>query len=104
MTTKKKVFLPELQLDLEAVIDLLTDYSVIHQRLPQQGKREVYGLAHSKDRAVYVEERQEYSEKRDTIVHELYHLHLRRQGFKEWDNEKIVNALTKETFKSFYKR
>ena len=64
------------QFDLKDVINMLTEYDIIHQAMPQL-KGKLSGLVQYDRKRIFVDTEQDFSQRRNTIIHELLHIYSR---------------------------
>ena len=93
-TTEEKI-----GLDLRTVIDILTDYSVVHQTTPLLGG--YLGLTDYRERTIYVSDKSDLADRRDTIIHEMLHVLVRLKGLKDIE-ETMIERRARQIYTSLY--
>ena len=101
------------ELTLEMVIEALMDFDITHLELknfvpktksnPKQSR--VYGLCYHESGFggnIYLDDDRNLSARRRTIIHELTHAYLLREGIEH--TEKEVMDVEKNTYKRIYKK
>jgi hypothetical protein len=71
--------LPDITIDMPTVIDILADYNLRHSDNDFFG-RQVYGVTDYNTRTIWISDRYDLGDRRDTIFHELVHAAYRRFG------------------------
>lgn len=87
-------------LTLEDVVEIIAEFDIIHQSLPQAQPNGLYGMVNFNSKRVYLNSDQDRTEMRDTVLHELYHIKARKTYCANTEQE--VDRLAKETIKALY--
>lgn len=93
---------PSVDVDMAEVIDILTDYSVVHE-----GKLltylKYYGLTDPRAKTIYINSDVAQSDSRDTVIHELLHVIYFRRGFDtSGQYEELISARAHEIYLKLY--
>jgi hypothetical protein len=89
------------ELRLEDIVEILGEFDVIHQELPSVEGR-LYGLVDYEKRKIYLDSKQDRTEMRDSVLHELYHVKARSTYCVNTEAE--VERLTNETLAKLYRK
>lgn len=87
-------------LTLDDVVEILGEYSVLHQELPNVASGILYGMVNYNTKKIYLNTDQDRTEMRDTLLHELYHVKARKNYCGNSEDE--VDLLTKKTIGELY--
>lgn len=71
--------LPAGEMTLADVVDLLTEYSVEHQKKIAGGS--YWGVTYPGKREIFISDEPAVGSRRDTVLHELYHAYYARLGY-----------------------
>lgn len=93
---------PSVDVDMAEVIDILTDYSVVHE-----GKLltylKYYGLTDPRAKTIYINSDVAQSDSRDTVIHELLHVIYFRRGFDtSGQYEDLISQRAHEIYLKLY--
>lgn len=82
------------------LVDILVNYDVVTGRLITEGEGRVLGLTDKDKRIIYLAKDLSVPERRETILHELYHAYCDLQNIM--DVEKIVDESAKREYERHY--
>jgi len=69
--------------DLEAVIEIFADYSIFHLEFPQvESKKIHHGQQDGTKRKIFIDNTFDLAERRNTVIHEIYHVENRLRHFE----------------------
>lgn len=83
------VVLPPAELSLRAVIDILADYSIVHTSNAMSAFK-YYGLTDFRRKQIFINSDVDLADRRDTVLHELFHVLYRLNGIDTSDDASDV--------------
>ena len=72
--------LPPLDLDLAEIVDILTEYKIVHDKHGVLRYFSYYGVTDTDTKTIYISDEGDLGTNRDTVIHELLHIMYWRRG------------------------
>jgi len=89
----------DIKLTARDLVDMIAEYDIQHQDIPQM-EGFAYGLTDMRNKVMYLNKKQDVSDLRDTILHEAYHVKLKKLGINL--PEKGIEFLADQSAKELY--
>lgn len=86
-------------LTMADAVDILADYSVIHQNTPLMGT--YGGLSDYRERTIYISNHSDLADRRDSVIHEFLHILYRVKGIPD-PGEEVIREQTSKIYRSLF--